>query len=166
MSIDLEIPTHLNIRIDPKLRYLIELAARAKGKDVSLTDYIESALWESFKRVSIDPLPGFDEELEVRELSPAERLEKLKRRKETTSNPLFEVADQLWSEYPLKRLELLATYAEHLMSEDDHAIWNYLFTRKELKTREGKLNHKQIHLNWAHIKKAALTESKTKRSGE
>jgi hypothetical protein len=166
MSIDLEIPTHLNIRIDPKLRYFIELAARAKRKDVSLTDYIESALWESLKTVSIDPLPGFDEEPEVRELSPAERLEKLKRREKTISNPLFEVTDQLWSEYPLKRLELLATYAEHLMSEEDRTIWKSLFTRKELKTKEGKLNHKQIHIDWVHIKKAALAESKAKAKGK
>lgn len=160
MPIDTEIPTHLNMRIAPQLRYLTELAARARGK--SLTEYIEAALLESFKRVNVDPLPGWNEEPEVRELSPAERLEKLKKRKEIVSNPLSELADQLWSEFPLTRLQLLATYAEHLMGEEDRIVWRYIVSRKELKSKDGKLNQKKIHAEWGSIKNAALAESKTK----
>ncbi len=60
MPIDMELPTHLNMRIDPKLRYITELAARARS--MTLTEYIAAALQDSFKNVSINPFAEDDEE--------------------------------------------------------------------------------------------------------
>jgi hypothetical protein len=129
MPVENDIPTHLNIPIDPKLRYLAELASRACG--VSLTGYVEEAIRESFRRVSLDEFPELSEEPEVRELTRTEILAKFKKRSSTIANPLSDVADGLWSEHPFIRLQLLALSGlDHLMSEDDKTIWDYLFTRK------------------------------------
>jgi hypothetical protein len=160
MPADIDISTHLNIRIDPKVRYLTEIAARAKS--MTLTEYIETALQDSFKNVSIDPIEGFDEEPEVSELTPAQRIEKLKSREHKISNPLSEVSDNLWSDHPLVRIQLLAAHLAHLMSEPDQKIWDYLFTRHDLKTKDGKFNRKLIAEQWPQIKAAALAEPKTK----
>lgn len=166
MPADIDISTHLNIRIDPKVRYLTEIAARAKSiardGQMTLTEYIEAALKDSFKSVSIDPIEGLDEEPEVSELTPAERIEKLKNRERKVSNPLSEVGDNLWSDHPLVRIQLLVSHLPHLMSEDDKKIWAYLFTRHDLKTKDGKFNRKLIAEQWPQIKAAAFAEPKTK----
>ena len=44
----------------------------------------------------------------------------------------------LWSEDPFVRLQLLnVSGREHLMSEEDKAIWRYLFAQPELRTKEA-----------------------------
>ena len=54
----------LTIRIEPKVKYLVELAARARG--CWLTTYIQLALKESFKKVTLrvapepEPIYGHD----------------------------------------------------------------------------------------------------------
>jgi len=162
MPVDSEIPTHLNMRIDPKLRYLTELAARARS--MSLTEYIEDALQASFKNVSIDPIAGFDEEPEVYELSPAERREKFRRRQDEVLHPLSEVADRLWSEHLIGRLQLLASAGlEHLMSEQDKHIWRHIFSRSSYKTKDGRLDLKVIEKEWTKIKFAAMTDMRRTR---
>jgi hypothetical protein len=149
------------MRIDPKLRYLTDLAVRASGK--SLTDYIESALMESFKHVSLDQFPELSEEPNFYELTPAERQERFRKRDTTISSPLSDSAERLWSEHPFVRVQLLVLSGlDHLMSEDDKAVWNYLFTRPELKTQDGKLKMKLISQQWERIKSAALANAKTK----
>jgi hypothetical protein len=143
------------MRIDPKLRYLTDLAARARN--VSLTEYIEEVLWESFKRVSIDQFPELNEEPNSRELSRAELLEKFKKRSAVVTNPLSDVSDGLWSEHPFVRLQLLAVSGlDHLMSHEDNALWEYIVSRRDLKSKDGKLNHKLISEQWAQIKADAL----------
>lgn len=160
MPADTQIPTHLNMRIDPKVRYLTELAARANS--MSLTDYIESALQESFKRVSVDQFPELSEEPNVYELSPVERQERFRKRQTTIANPLSEVGDRLWSEHPFVRLQLLAVSGlDHLMGEEKR-VWDYLFTRRELKTPDGKLKTKLILQQWDSIKRDALAQPKKK----
>jgi hypothetical protein len=155
MPVNNEIPTHLNIRLDPKLRYLTELAARARG--VTLTAYIESALEDSFNKVSMAPITGWDEEPEVRELSIAERIEKFKARSLTVSSPLSEFAIGLWSEHPWIRIQALAMVFSHLMSEDECKVWDYVNSRPEFKMSNGRLNGKVILERWPQIKVAALS---------
>jgi uncharacterized protein (DUF1778 family) len=163
MSTISEIPTHLNMRIDPKLRYLADLAARARGK--SLTDYIEAAIQESFKTVSLDQFPELTEEPNVYELSPQERQERFKARRERISSPLSDYADSLWSENPLVRLQMLSLSGfDHLVSEDDKATWKYILSRRELKSEDGKLNLKLISERLSEIKSRAVAESKKKGS--
>lgn len=164
MAIDLEIPTHLNMRIDPRLRYLTEIAARARR--MSLTEYIEDALRQSFKNVSVDEFPELSEEPEVYELSPAQRQEKFRKRRDTVSNPLSEIADRLWSENPLVRLQLLALSGfDHLMSDRDKGLWKHLF--RAYLTKDGKLNLKLIEKDWVKISFATLSDArKAKEKGD
>ena len=161
MSIENEIPTHLNMRIDPKLRYLTEIAARARH--MSLTDYIEDSLRESFKKVSVDEFPELSEEPEVYELSPAQRQEKFRKRRDTVSNPLSEVADRLWSENAIVRLQLLALSGfDHLMSDDDKRLWKHIHSRGYLK-KDGRLDLKLVEKDWVKIRFAALHDAKKAR---
>ena len=158
MPVKNDIPTHLNMRIDPKLRYLLDLASRARG--ISLTEYIEEALKDSFKRVSLDQYPELSEEPEVYDLSPAERREKFRRRQEAVPNPLSEIADRLWSERPVVRLQLLAVSGfDHLMSDDDRRLWNHIVSRKNLRTKDGKLDLKLIEEKWKQIQFGSLHDA-------
>lgn len=148
MPIENQIATHLNIRIDPKLRYLTEIAARARR--MSLTEYIEDALRESFKRVSLDEFPELGDEPEVYELSPAQRQERFKKRRETVSNPLSEVGDKLWSEHPFVRIQMLMAFGfDHLLSDEDRRIWRHVFARY---AKDGKLKTKSVIENWDRIR--------------
>lgn len=160
MPIENSIPSHLNMRISPRLRYLTELAARARNE--SLTEYIENALEESFKKVSVDEFPEFSEEPDVYELSPAQRREKFRKRREEVIHPLSEVADHLWSDHPIVRIQLLALSGlNHLMSEEDRHLWNHIFTR--YKGTDGRLDLKRIEKDWAKIKFAAAHNMKKAR---
>lgn len=150
MSTDNEIPTHLNMRIDPKLRYLADLAARATG--VSLTDYIEAAIWQSFAKVSLDrlPMPEIDEEPNYLSLPAAERQERFRKRATTVANPLSEIGDRLWVEHPFLRIQLLMVAGfDHLLSSEERRIWDYAFAHY---AKDGKLSTKRAIENWGKIK--------------
>jgi hypothetical protein len=156
MPADIEIASHFNMRIDPQLRYLTEIAAKTKSMTVS--QYIEAVLWDSFKNVSLDDFALEDEPIQ-KGLSPAQRFSRLRDR--PVVSPLSEVTDQLWSEHPLIRIQLLAVHFEHLMTDDQKKIWNYLFTREDLK-KDGKFDRKLVAERWTQIKAAALSDSKAK----
>lgn len=163
MAIDNEIPTHLNMRIDPKLRYFAELAARARG--ITLTQYIEDAIAESLKRVSADEFPELNEEPHIYELSDAERREKFKKRQVTVTHPISEIMDRLWSEHPFVRTQLLAVAGYgRLMSEEQKQVWNYLRDSNECKTKDGRLDPKLISQQWPSIRKKALKAANAKGS--
>ena len=147
MPNDLEIPSHLNIRIEPKVRYLVELAARARG--LSLTAYIESALMDSLRDVYLDGGHVNDSLLTLEE------------RQQQLAPPLdtfAHYADSLWSENPGKRLALRCVL-DHLMSEDEKAVWNYIMSHDAYSTgtkSSRKPNHTAISENWLLLKAAAL----------
>jgi len=156
MPTDNEIPTHLNMRIDPKLRYLADLAARATG--TSLTNYIEDAIWQSFAKVSLDRYPELDEEPNYLSLSPAERRERFHRRATVVMNPLSEAADRLWSEHPFVRIQMLVVFGfDHLLTDDERRYWDYAFARY---AKDGKLSTKTVVENWTRIKFAVMTEAR------
>ena len=148
MPIDAEIPTHLNMRIDPKLRYLADLAARARN--MSLTDYIEEAIWESFRKVSLDQYPELSEAPEVYELSPTQRRDKFRKRQETVSNPLSEVGERLWADHPFTRIQLLVVAGlDHLLSAEQRRIWDHVFAAY---ATNGRLSTKRVIEKWDRIK--------------
>ena len=135
---------------------------------MSLTQYIETALEDSFKRVSVDQFPELDEEANVYELSHAERQEKFRKRQDEVRHPQSEVADRLWSEHPIVRLQLLAISGlDHLMSEEDKHIWHHIISRSSCKTKDGKLDLKAIQRDWTKIKFCAMTDARrAKEKGE
>lgn len=163
MSSDNEIPTHLNMRIDPKLRYLADLAARATG--VNLTEYIEAAIRQSFAKVSLDqiPLPEMDEEPNYLGLSPAERRERFRKRAATVTNPLSEIGERLWSEHPFARIQLLVVAGfDHLLTADEQRLWDHAFAHY---AKDGKLSTKRVIENWSKIKFAIWHKSLDKQKG-
>ena len=157
MPIENDISSHLNVRIEPRLRYLTELAARARN--MNLTEYIEAALEDSFSRVSADQYPELSEEAEVYELSPAERLEKFRKRQNEVRHPLSEVAHRLWSEHPIVRIQLLAVSGlDHLMSEQDKHVWKHIMNRSTYMAKDGRLDLKAIEKDWIKIRFMASTD--------
>jgi hypothetical protein len=134
-AVDPELPTNLNMRMAPKVRYFLELAARLRSETVSA--YIEGIIFESFKSVSLDSI---DED------EPG-----------TIKHPLSAQVDNLWSEHPIVRLQLMSALDfEHHMSKDEKAIWAYLFTRPDLFVEPGKMNRRLITDQWEAIKAQAL----------
>ncbi len=163
MPIENNIPTHLNMRIAPRLRYLTELAASARK--MSLTEYIETALEDSFKHVNVGLYPELPEEPNVYELSAVERQERFRKRQEEVRNPLSEFADRLWSEHPIVRIQLLAAAGlDHLMSEQDGHVWNHI--RKSY-MKQGRIDLQAVEKEWTKIRFAATLDARrAKEKGE
>lgn len=154
MAIDLDISTHLNIRIDPKVRYLTELAA-LKSK-MSLTEYIEAALTESFSRVTLreasEPQPIYEDNAGKFHIAP---IDEEQERIENEAMLISNVGDKVWSENPMTRLEIRAQTLPHLMEPDDTRLWEYIHSRDDLKIKQGKsykFNRELIAANWKTIK--------------
>jgi hypothetical protein len=121
-----KIPTHLNMRIDAKLRYLTELAAKVAGLD--LTKYVEVVLEESFKHVTLREQPEreYDSSGNVIPADPEEK------RVQDEAMSIFNRQDDLWRERAFDRLEQKSILCRHLMSDEDKALIDYVHTRKDL----------------------------------
>lgn len=88
----------MSLRIEPKLRYLIDLAARVQRRNI--TNYVEWALEESLKHVDIGDIPY---ESSIQHLS-----------------------DYLWSLSEAKRFIRLATYRNDLLTYEEQKLWNVI----------------------------------------
>ena len=143
---DLEISTHLNIRITAKVRYLAEIAARIEG--VSLTDYVEAALMESFKNVY-----PFGEPYDLK-TTPQQRREQAA----SPVDSLSHYADGLWDDNPGVRLALRAAVdSDVLLREDERIVFDWIL-RSPKYAKNGKLDQRAIAADWHDIKTAALTK--------
>ena len=150
----------ISVRIDPKIRYLAELAAEARNE--SLTKYLEWALDESFKKVTLYKSP----ELEITygpgrgeiELGPAPdpEEEQAKRDAMLISNK----ADLLWNENEYVRMAILSSIAPHLVPEEDALFLKYMRESKDLQVKSDdgtfKLDREKIHREWTSIRAAFL----------
>lgn len=85
----------VSVRLDPKLRYLAELAARVQRR--TLSSYIDWAISESLSRVDIPDSPG----------RPA----------------IADVADDLWDIDDADRFAKLAFKAPTLLDFDEQRMW-------------------------------------------
>lgn len=94
----------VTVRLDPKLRYLAELAARKQRRTVS--SYIEWAIEESLDKVVLST--RFDG-------SPDEEI--------TT---LADMADSLWDVDPSERFAKLAITHESLLTHDEQVLWKHI----------------------------------------
>jgi hypothetical protein len=151
---DPELPEMLGLRLDPKTRYLAELAARAQG--ASLTTYVSNAIVESFKRITLrkptepEPMYGNNPDDVVIPAVDAEQ-ERVKNEAMLVSN----MADIIWSDNPFTRLEIRALTFPHLMTGEDVQLWNYIHAQGDLKIKDGngyKFNREFIAANWKAIK--------------
>jgi hypothetical protein len=155
------------MRFDPKLQYLAELAARLKG--ISLREYIESAVLQSFERVSVDSTDFFAEP--VYGSGPDDFVAaapKVKSPEEERLQSLAHNADKLWDDTPYTRLEMLCMAWSHLATSDDEQFFNFLHTRPKLKLKAEngyRMDRKKIADDWQQSK-AAFDKASTAKRGK
>jgi hypothetical protein len=151
------------LRIDPKVRYLADIAALAKGE--SLTKYFEGALLESFKHVTLRKPPESEPSLDrsgkwIMPEPPDPENERLLDEQMSIPNQ----ANLLWSESEYVRMLMLSMVAPHLQNPDEIALLNYVQGRKDLwKASDGghKPDRDKIEKGWDEIK-AAFTKTRGK----
>ena len=128
------------LRLDPKLKYLAEIAARKQRR--SLANFVEWAIEEALKGVPVA-------EADINGNRP------------TVAN----VAAQLWALNEPERLRNLATHYPELLSYDEQLVWRVLnehSTRHPGKegisrfVREKIFDDKLIRACWPEIKAYAL----------
>lgn len=91
----------LTIRLDPKLRFLVELAARRQRR--SLTSFIEWAVEKALAEVTV-------------------------RQEGDWKTSLLDVAPKVWAIEPSQRLLNIAQELPDLLSYDEELIWNAIRT--------------------------------------
>jgi hypothetical protein len=149
------------LRLDPKIRYLADIAALAKGE--SLTKYFEAALLQTFKDVTLRVPPEREPSLDASGnwIMP----DPLDPESERLADNHMSVANQgdlLWSESEYVRMLMLSMIAPRLQENDDKALLQYVQSRKDLwKSSEGghKPDRDKIDKEWEAIK-AAFAKSK------
>ena len=152
-----------SLKIDPRIRYLADLASTITKQ--SLTKYLEAALLQSFKNVTLrvadKPERVFDEgsgKWTISEVDPEE--ERMANEHMTIANQ----AELLWSESEYVRLLMLSMIAPTLIEDKDAALLSYIDERKDLRiSAQGgyKLNREKIDAEWESIK-ADFTKAKGK----
>jgi predicted transcriptional regulator len=140
----------VTIRLDPKLNYIAELAARAQRRTKS--SLIEAALADALNVIRIDPRPSASNQATFAQLG-----------------------EQLWHVDEPERLRRLVEFAPHLMTFEEQKIWavmtknsNFWFGEwRELDAESefylvdcspGKLWMNRVELSWDVIKKVAAGE--------
>jgi hypothetical protein len=93
----------VSIRLDPKLRYLAELAARKQRR--SLSSFIEWAVEYSLSNVELYHGSGYNGD---------------------DSYSILEVAQKLWSVDSMERLIRLAIHEPSLMTFENQEMWQFL----------------------------------------
>jgi hypothetical protein len=151
---DPEIPEMLGIRLEPKTRYLAELAARTQRK--TLTAYVEEAIINSFSNVTL--YRTSEQEATYGSGLSDVSIDAIDAKQEQIQSEAMRVSimgDSIWSENPITRLEIRALSLPHLMTDEDEAFRAYIHSREDLKIKVGKgykLNREFIAANWKTIK--------------
>jgi hypothetical protein len=157
------------VRLEPRQRYLVELAASAKG--LTLSAYVEWALRESFKSVTLrvpperEPLYGHDPNHVMMPGKPNKEEENAANEAMSVAN----LADDLWSESEFVRLQSRKILAPHTLPQEDHDLLQYLHSRDDLKIRKSssagyKLNREKINRDWGAIRAAFVSQQQRKPS--
>ncbi len=129
------------LRLDPKLKYLAEIAARKQRR--SLANFVEWAIEEALKGV---PLAAAD----------------INGNKPTVAN----VATQLWALDEPERLKNLATHYPELLSYDEQLVWRVICEHSTFNSRTNRISRfaeeeeffdaKLVRACWPEIKAFAL----------
>jgi hypothetical protein len=158
----------VTVRLEPRLRYLAEVAASALG--MTLSAYVTWALQESFELVTLrvppkpEPFYGHDLNAVTMPDKPSEEEESAKNKAMSVAN----LADNLWSESEFVRLQSRFILARHTLSEEDQELLQYLHSRDDLKVRDSptadfyKLNREKINREWGAIRTAFANRPREK----
>ncbi len=156
------------VRLEPRLRYLTEVAAIAKG--LTLSAYVEFALQESFKSVTLrvppepEPIYGHDLNQVTMPEKPSDEEESVKNAAMSVAN----LADSLWRESEFVRLQSRFIHARHTLSKEDEELLHYLHSRDDLKIPKSpsadyyKLNREKIDNEWGAIRAAFASQQHKK----
>jgi hypothetical protein len=127
------------VRLDPKLRYLAELAARLHRR--TLSSYIEWAIKASLDTETVRPtnLPGLH----------------------ASDHTIGSEAEYLWDVDGADRFAKLALRYPHLLTHDEQVLWK-LIRETVVLWRTGfpgdadrQLDFEKLRRNWEAVKKAA-----------
>lgn len=117
----------VTIRLDPRLRYLADLAARKHRR--TLSSFIEWAIEESLDRVDLRGAEG--------ELST-----------------VAQNSSQLWDPEEPDRFVFLATKFPDLLTHDEQFLWKYISTEPVLRGRKPLISDMiAIRESWNHLKR-------------
>ncbi|UNM96282.1 hypothetical protein MMG00_13990 [Ignatzschineria rhizosphaerae] len=115
-----------SVRLEPKVKYLVEVAARIQRR--SVTNYIEWALEESLKSVDLF---------------------------EDSQQSVADYADKLWQIEESRRFVILAITRKDLLSFEEQKLWEliikypYLYLKKcPGAWTDENINYKQIENDW------------------
>jgi len=133
----------VTLRLDPKLRYLTELASRKQRRTVS--SFIEWAIEQALSSVELD---------------------------DKTHTTVAQVAGRLWDTDEADRLAKLGIYYPDLLTYDEQVLWKLIqecaflwrgdrnepggWTAQE---RDEALDYPQLRENWETLKKVASGEA-------
>ena len=141
----------VTIRLDPKMNYLAELAARSQRRTKS--SLIEAALTDAMNVIKVDIRPHANNQTTV-----------------------AQIADQVWHVDEPERLRRLVRFAPHLMTYEEQRIWavvekNNTFWFGEWKPLDEESDYysftsdptrmymRAVELSWDQIKKVAAGEA-------
>lgn len=133
--------THLNIRLDPKVHYILQVASQITGKNK--TALIEDALNQAFRSIYMP-----DAEVKPEDIAVEDRLAPV--------GSLAHCADAIWDDNPGKRLFMRVNSCEF---EQDKYLVEYILAKDEYstETEKGRLpRFTAIADNWEAIRAAAL----------
>ncbi len=120
----------VTVRLDPKLKYLAELAARKQRR--TLSSYIEWVIEESLKDIYI--------------------------KQEGVDACLGEWANELWDVDEADRFCLLALNFPDLMTHEEQVMWKIVQEEKNFKDIGGHIVVSFVRSGWEPLKKYAAGE--------
>jgi hypothetical protein len=121
----------VTVRLDPKLRYLAELAARKQRR--ALSSFIEWAIEDVLKRITLSSSPSDADEISI------ER-EGLK----------------LWSVSSVERLVRLAVLHPDLVSYEDQEYWKLLYDSFLLAPAQRRKKTGELDWDWATLEDTVI----------
>lgn len=169
-----DVSSRLEMRFDERLKYLSEIAARAKG--MTFREYLEWAVERSFCEVELLKLPQrFRPSMEMVNGTLVAidcSAEDARDREAQKTYTLEHWKEGIWQDTPLRRLISLKVVIhalqssdpeqtfDHLLTEEQERIWAFLWAHDEYlsETANGKrLNERLIEDNWQLVKDEALS---------
>jgi len=130
----------VGVRLDDKLRYFAELAARKQHR--TLSSYIEWAIRESLASVPLGHAAG-----------------------DNGNRTMATEAEDLWDTDPAERFALLAMRYPDLLSHHEQIIWSlvkrnpyFWITRYKSEAVPGRMDHTRLRKTWSDLEAVARKE--------